>query len=277
MADSRAEERYRLTPRRAILLGLVVLYLGFLSIAPLAAIVHQFFASGPSKAFDELLASGALPAFGRTIAVMIISIAINAVFGVAAAIVLTRQRFLGRALLDGLVEMPLAVSPVMIGLAFILVFGADGWARALVEPLGIKVIFSFTGLVVGTVFVTMPFVVREVANVLAELGTAEEDAAATLGASRWQTFRLVTFRNIRHGLSFGVTLTAARALGEFGAVVVLGGAIGGQTDTATTFIYNVVEERHDGAAAGMALALALASALVLVALERLKRSARKEI
>jgi sulfate/thiosulfate transport system permease protein len=277
VSDTRAEVLTRLTPRRAVLLGLVVLYLGFLSIAPLVAIVEQFFASGPANAIGELLANGAVPAFGRTLAVMLISIAINALFGVAAALVLTRQKFLGRALLDGLVEMPLAVSPVMTGLAFILVFGADGWARALVEPLGIKVIFSFTGLVIATVFVSMPFVVREVANVLAELGTSEEDAAATLGASRWQTFRLVTFRNIRHGLSFGVTLTAARALGEFGAVVVLGGAISGQTDTATTFIYNVVEERHDGAAAGMSLALALASALVLIALERLKHRARKEI
>lgn len=276
MSDTRAERRGPLTARRAALLGLVILYLGFLSVAPLAAIVHQFFSGGPGRALDELLESGALAAFGRTLAVMVIAIAVNAVFGVAAALVLTRQRFLGRTLLDGLVEMPLAVSPVMIGLGFILVFGADGWARALTEPLGIRVLFSFAGLVIGTVFVTMPFVVREVANVLAELGTAEEDAAATLGASRWQTFRLVTFRNIRHGLSFGVTLTAARALGEFGAVVVLGGAISGQTDTATTFIYNAVEERHDGAAAGMALALALASALVLVALERLKRRARKE-
>ena len=277
MPDARADRRTALTLRRAALLALVVLYLGVLAIAPLAAIVHQFVASGPARALDELLASGALGAFGRTLAVMAIAIAVNAVFGVAAALVLARQRFLGRGLLDGLVEMPLAVSPVMTGLAFILIFGANGWARALVEPLGIKVIFSFLGLVIGTVFVTMPFVVREVVNVLGELGTSEEDAAATLGASRWQTFRLVTFRNIRHGLSFGVTLTAARALGEFGAVVVLGGAISGQTDTATTFIYNAVEERHEGAAAGMSLALALASALVLVALERLKRRARKEI
>jgi sulfate/thiosulfate transport system permease protein len=275
--DARANERTALNGRRAALLALVVLYLGVLAIAPLAAIVHQFFAGGPGKALGELISSGALGAFGRTLAVMAIAIAVNAVFGVAAALVLARQKFLGRGLLDGLVEMPLAVSPVMTGLAFILIFGANGWARALVEPLGVKVIFSFLGLVIGTVFVTMPFVVREVVNVLGELGTSEEDAAATLGASRWQTFRFVTFRNIRHGLSFGVTLTAARALGEFGAVVVLGGAISGQTDTATTFIYNAVEERHDGAAAGMSLALALASALVLVALERLKRRARKEI
>jgi sulfate transport system permease protein len=259
-----------------VLLALVVAYLGILAIAPLFAIVKQFFVSGPSRVVEELLSSGALPALGRTVAITAIAIAINCVFGVAAALVLTRQRFWGRRLLDGLIEMPLAVSPVMIGLAFILIFGANGWARPLTEPLGVQVLFSFTGLVVGTVFVTMPFVVREVSNVLTELGTSEEDAAATLGASRWQTFRLVTLRNIRHGLSFGVTLTTARALGEFGAVLVLGGAIGGQTDTATTFIYEAVEERRDGAAAGMALILALASAGVLVILERLKRRVRKE-
>lgn len=271
-----ADARSRITPRRAVLLALVVAYLGILAIAPLFAIVKQFFVSGPSRVVEELLSSGALPALGRTVAITAIAIAINCVFGVAAALVLTRQRFWGRRLLDGLIEMPLAVSPVMIGLAFILIFGANGWARPLTEPLGVQVLFSFTGLVVGTVFVTMPFVVREVSNVLTELGTSEEDAAATLGASRWQTFRLVTLRNIRHGLSFGVTLTTARALGEFGAVLVLGGAIGGQTDTATTFIYEAVEERRDGAAAGMALILALASAGVLVILERLKRRVRKE-
>jgi len=271
-----ADARTRITPRRAVLLGLVVVYLGILAIAPLGAIVKQFFASGPSRVVEELLSSGAIPALGRTVAITAIAIAINCVFGVAAAIVLTRQRFWGRRLLDGLIEMPLAVSPVMIGLAFILIFGANGWAKPLTEPLGIRVLFSFTGLVIGTVFVTMPFIVREVSNVLTELGTSEEDAAATLGASRWQTFRLVTFRNIRHGLSFGVTLTAARALGEFGAVLVLGGAISGQTDTATTFIYEAVEERRDGAAAGMSLVLALASAGVLVILERLKRRVRKE-
>jgi len=271
-----ADARTRITPRRAVLLGLVVVYLGILAIAPLGAIVKQFFAAGPGRVVEELLSSGALPALGRTAAITAIAIAINCVFGVAAAIVLTRQRFWGRRLLDGLIEMPLAVSPVMIGLAFILIFGADGWAKPLTEPLGIQVLFSFTGLVVGTVFVTMPFIVREVSNVLTELGTSEEDAAATLGASRWQTFRLVTFKNIRHGLSFGVTLTAARALGEFGAVLVLGGAISGQTDTATTFIYEAVEERRDGAAAGMSLILALASAGVLVVLERLKRRVRKE-
>jgi sulfate/thiosulfate transport system permease protein len=276
MARQGADARSRITPRRAVLLGLVVVYLGILAIAPLGAIVKQFFESGPSRVLDELLASGALPALGRTAVITLIAIAINSVFGVAAALVLTRQRFFGRRLLDGLVEMPLAVSPVMIGLAFILIFGANGWARPLTEPLGIKVLFSFTGLVVGTVFVTMPFVVREVSNVLQEIGTTEEDAAATLGASRWQTFRLVTLKNIRHGLSFGVTLTAARALGEFGAVLVLGGAISGQTDTATTFIYEAVEERHDGAAAGMSLILALASAGVLVILERVKRHVRKE-
>jgi sulfate transport system permease protein len=276
VARAGADARSRITPRRAALLAVVVAYLGLLAIAPLGAVVKQFFASGPGRVVDELLASGALPALGRTVAITAIAIAINCVFGVAAALVLTRQRFWGRRLLNGLIEMPLAVSPVMIGLAFILIFGADGWARPLTEPLGIQVLFSFAGLVVGTVFVTMPFVVREVSNVLQELGTTEEDAAATLGASRGQTFRLVTFKNIRHGLSFGVTLTAARALGEFGAVLVLGGAISGQTDTATTFIYEAVEERRDGAAAGMSLILALASIGVLVVLERLKRRVRKE-
>jgi sulfate/thiosulfate transport system permease protein len=187
-----------------------------------------------------------------------------------------RHRFLGRRLLDTLVDLPLAVSPVMTGLAFLLLFGRDGWLEPLLTWADVKVGFAFPGLVLATLFVTFPFTLREVAYVLIELGTDEEEAAVTLGASPWQTFSLVTLPNIRFGLGYGLVLTLARALGEFGAVLVIGGAISGQTQTATTFIYNALEERQEAAAYGMALILAVASVLFLLALEWIKRQRQKE-
>jgi sulfate transport system permease protein len=156
----------------------------------------------------------------------------------------------------------------MTGLAFLLLFGRTGWLGPALAGAGIKVAFAWPGLVVATVFVTLPFMLREVALVLEELGTSEEDAAATLGASPWQTFWHVTLPNVRDGVAIGATLTVARALGEFGAVLVLGGAVSGRTETATTFIHGAMEERHTVAAYGMALLLAAAAALLLVVLQR---------
>jgi sulfate transport system permease protein len=175
-----------------------------------------------------------------------------------------------------LVDLPLAVSPVMTGLALLLVFGRGGWLEPWLDIAGLKVSFAFPGLVLATLFVTFPFTVREVAYVLLELGSDEEEAAITLGASPWQTFRLITLPNIRYGLGYGLVLTLARALGEFGAVLVIGGAISGHTQTATTFIYNALEERQEAAAYSMALVLAAASVLFLLALEWIKRQRQKE-
>jgi len=160
---------------------------------------------------------------------------------------------------------------VMTGLAFLLIFGRGGWLDGPLDLLGLKVTFAVPGLVLATLFVTFPFTLREVAYVLEELGTSEEQAAMTLGASPWQTFWLVTLPNIRFGLGYGIVLTLARALGEFGAVLVVGGAISGRTQTATTFIYNALEERQEAAAYGMALLLAVISVALLVAIEWLKR------
>ena len=200
-----------------------------------------------------------------------IAVIANVLVGVGGAMVLVRQRFAGRWVLNAIVDLPLAVSPVMIGLAFLLVVGRGGLLQPLLDRLGWKVVFSFPGLVLAVLFVTLPFTLREVSHVLKELGTNEEESAATLGASPWQTFWLVTLPNIRDGLSFGVTLTVSRTLGEFGAVLVLGGAIAGKTQTATTFIYTAMEERSEAGAYGMALVLALTSMALLAVLEILKR------
>lgn len=260
-----------------LVVAVVVLYLGSILLLPLSAIVVQVFRAGVGpllRTFDD---AAAVQGLRLSFVLAAIAMLANGVVGVAGALVLTRHRFLGRRLLDALVDLPLAVSPVMTGLAFLLLFGRSGWLDPALDAAGWKVAFAFPGLVVATLFVTFPFTLREVAYVLEELGTDEEEAAATLGASPWQTFVRVTLPNVRYGLGYGVILTTARALGEFGAVLVLGGAISGHTQTATTFIYNALEERQEPAAYSVALVLALASVLVLAALEWLKRQRRKEL
>jgi sulfate/thiosulfate transport system permease protein len=266
----------RLTLGQGILLALVLGYLGLILVLPLGAMAIRALEAGPGVLLDVLGDPAAREGLRLTLILALIALIGNGLFGVAAGVVLVRHRFLGRRLLDSLVDLPLAVSPVMTGLAFLLLYGRGGWLEPWLEWAGIKVSFAFPGLVLATLFVTFPFTLREVAYVLSELGSDEEEAAVTLGASPWQTFRLVTLPNIRFGLGYGLVLTLARALGEFGAVLVVGGAISGQTETATTFIYNALEERQEAAAYGMALILAVASVLFLLALEWIKRQRQKE-
>lgn len=262
-------------PWRTLLFITVIGYMGALVLVPIAAMVTRVAQSGLLNVFAELSKPDAVHALQLTGILAAIAVVVNGLFGVVAALVLVRQRFLGRRLLDTLVDLPLTVSPVVTGLAFLLIFGRAGWLESSLEAAGWKVTFAFPGLVIATLFVTLPFTLREVAGVLAEVGTIDEEAAVTLGASPWQTFWYVTLPNIKHGLACGITLTLARALGEFGAVLILGGAISGKTQTATTFIYAATEERKPGAAFGMALLLAVVSMAVLGLLEWLK-APRKE-
>ena len=254
----------------------VFAYLGLILVLPLGAMAVRALADGPALLLASLAQREALEGLLLTLMVAAICVVANGIFGVAGALVLTRHRFLGRRMLDALVDLPLAVSPVMTGLAFLLVFGRGGWLAPSLDLLGLKVTFAVPGLILATLFVTFPFTLREVAYVLEEMGTDEDQAATTLGASPWQTFWLVTLPNIRFGLGYGVVLTLARALGEFGAVLVVGGAISGRTQTATTFIYNALEERQEPAAYSMALALAVISVALLVAIEWLKRRRGRE-
>lgn len=255
-----------------VLLGAIVLaYLGTVLIAPLGAMAVELIALGPGKALHSLLEPNALRALRMTLILAVLSVAINAVVGTLGAIALVRHRFPLRPLINALSDLPLAVSPVMVGLAFILVFGREGFLAPLTEAAGIKVVFAFTGLLLGTLFVSLPYTIREVAYVLEELGTSEEEAAATLGASPWQIFFRVTLPNARFGLAYGLLMTLARSVGEFGAVLVLGGSISGQTQTATTFIHDAIDQRSTASAYGMALLLALISVILLLGLEWFKR------
>lgn len=248
----------------------VLVALAALLVVPLGALVFKVLAE-PTKVVATLLTEEALRALGLTIGVALVCVVLNGVFGVAGALVLVRQRFAGRRVLDALVDLPLALSPVMTGLAFLLLVGRTGWLRPALEVAGLDVAFAWPSVLVATLFVTLPFTLREVALVLAEIGDTEEQAASTLGATAWQAFVRVTLPNIRGGLVVGSTLTAARALGEFGAVLVVGGAIANRTQTATTFIHGALEERQDAAAYGMALILAGAAVALLFILQQRRR------
>ncbi len=267
----------RLTLAQCVLLAVVVSYVGIVLLIPVGAIVVYALADGVQPLVDALHNTNVLHSLMLSFTLALIALVANGILGVGGALLLARHRFFGRRFLDALVDLPLAVSPVMTGLAFLLLFGRDGWFAPLLNAAGWKVTFAFPGLVIATLFVTFPFTIREVGHTLEELGTTEEEAAMTLGASPFATFWLVTLPNIRYGLGYGILLTTARALGEFGAVLVLGGAISGQTETATTFIYNALEERQDAAAYSMTLILVIASVLLLVGLEWMKRQRKKEV
>jgi sulfate transport system permease protein len=210
-------------------------YLALLLAAPVGLVFFRTFEDGFGPAWEAVTTPEAVHAFWLTILMVAVSVPINTLFGVVCALVLVRQQFRGRALLNAAIDLPFAVSPVVIGLALILVYGQDGWFGWFSEH-GIQIIFSTPGMILATIFVSLPFVVREVVPVLREIGTEQEQAASTLGASGWQTFWRVTLPAIRWGVGYGVVLATARALGEFGAVSVVSGKLQGETETMTLFV-----------------------------------------
>lgn len=250
-----------------VVFGLVCAWLAILLLVPLAALVVNV-AGSFGEVVAALTAREAVRALALSLGVAVACVVLNGVFGVAGAIVLVRQRFGGRRILDAFIDLPLALSPVMTGLGFLLVLGRSGLLRPVLDAIGFQIAFAWPSVLLATLFVTLPFTLREVALVLDELGDAEEQAASTLGASAWQAFRQVTLPNVRGALVVGATLTAARALGEFGAVLVVGGSIADRTQTATTFIHSAIEERQEPAAYGMALLLAGAAIALLLILQR---------
>jgi sulfate transport system permease protein len=240
-------------------------YLAALLFVPVGLIFYRTFEHGIGAVWDAITTPAAISAFWLTVEVTAIAVPLNTIFGVVTALALARGRFPGKWLLDGLIDLPFAVSPVVIGLALVLVYGRDGWIQ-----LPFQVIFSVPGIVLATIFVSLPFVVREVTPVLREVGDEQEQAAATLGASGWQAFWRITLPSIRWGIAYGVVLSVARCIGEFGAVSVVSGKIAGQTQTLTL----LVEQRftnYDLAGAYAASALLAVIALgTLLAMTRLK-------
>jgi sulfate transport system permease protein len=217
--------------------GVALLYLALLLLLPLAVVFGRTFEHGLASAWGWITTPAAISALWLTIAIAAIAVPLNTLFGVGCALVLVRSRARGRALLDALIDLPFVVSPVIVGLALILVYGQSGWFGNWFGQHGIRIIYAPAGMILATVFVSLPFVVREVAPVLLEVGDEQEQAAATLGASSWQTFWRVTLPSIRWGVAYGVVLTTARALGEIGAVAVVSSQVAGSTLTLPLLVY----------------------------------------
>ncbi len=241
---------------------LVTAYLFFLVAWPVSLVAQRTFEDGFTSLRGIFEDPDVRVAIQLTVVIALISVVVNLVFGVGMSILLVRYRFPGRRLLSALVDLPLSVSPVVVGLALILVYnGRTGWFGPTLEGWGIDVIYSTPGMVLATVFVALPLVIREVVPVLEEIGTEQEQAALSLGASAWQTFRRITLPAIRWAVIYGVVLSLARSLGEFGAVKVVSGNVLGETRTATL----VVEEKYLNFDRGGAYATAFLLALVAVA------------
>ncbi|MDQ3696342.1 MAG: sulfate ABC transporter permease subunit [Chloroflexota bacterium] len=245
-------------------------YLGMLIAAPVGIMLWSTFSGGLEPVWESLSRPNFISALALTLKIVAITVPLNTVFGILFALVIVRHRFRGKAILSALLDLPLGVSPVIVGLALIIVYGRRGEIGGWLAEYGIRVIFDTPGMVLATMFVCIPFVAREVIPVLREVGTDQEQAASTLGASGWQTFWLITLPSIRAGIAFGVVLTTARALGEYGAVAIVSGRLAGRTETLTLH----VEERFQlfdlTSAYTTSLVLAAIALLTLVFMHRLK-------
>lgn len=258
-------------------IGVRVLALGYLALlllAPVATIFYRTFEHGLAPVWNAVSAPDAVHAFVLSLELVAIAVPANTVFGVGMALLLERRRFRGRAVVEALLDLPFAISPVVIGLALLLVYGQQGWFGNWLVDHGVRVIFSIPGMALATIFVSLPFVTRETVPVLRELGTDAEQAAATLGASAWQTFWRVTLPAIRWAVVYGVVLTTARALGEFGAVSVVSGRIAGQTQTTPLYVQNEFENFDLTGAYAAAVVLALAALATLALMHVLTRRLR---
>ncbi|MBP2704578.1 sulfate ABC transporter permease subunit [Microbispora sp. RL4-1S] len=243
---------------------LAVVYLLFLLVLPVILIIWRTFAGGLAPFAEALTSPSALHAFQVTVVVAGWAVVANTVFGIGVSLLLTRHSFPGKRLLNAFIDLPMAVSPVVVGLALILVYGRFAPVGGLLESWGFQVIFSTPGMVIATVFVSMPLVVRALVPVLEELGDEQEQAAHTLGASRLQSFLRITLPGIRWALGYGVVLCLARSLGEYGAVAVVSGRLVDQTQTLTLFVEERFQNFDQPAAFAAATALALVAVLTLL-------------
>ncbi|MBB5918565.1 sulfate transport system permease protein [Nocardia transvalensis] len=263
-------------PTRISLRVVALAYLFVLLVAPLIIILWRTFERGIGAFIDAISTPAAVSAFNLSLLIVLIVVPVNVVFGIVTALALVRGNFPGRNLVQGVVDLPFAVSPVVVGVSLIMLWGVNGWFGG-VENLGFRVIFGLPGMVIATIFVTLPFVVREVEPVLHEIGDDQEQAAATLGATGWQTFWRITLPAIRWGLTYGVVLTVARALGEFGAVIMVSSALPGISQTLTLLVHGRYINDHNtfGAycAATLLMAMALVTLVLMTLLERKRGTA----
>jgi sulfate transport system permease protein len=260
--------------RRLAVRGAALGYLALLLLAPLAMIFFRTFEHGLAPVWSAVTAPSAQHAFWLSLEIVAIAVPLNTLFGIGIALLLERGRMRGKALLGLIIDVPFAISPVVVGLALVLTYGRTGWLGNTLAATGIQVIFSVPGMVLATAMVSLPFVARETMPVLRELGTDAEQAAATLGASPWQAFWRITLPGIRWGVVYGVVLTSARALGEFGAVSIVSGRVEGQTQTLPLYVQDRFENFDLTGAYTAAVVLALLAMATLLAMSLLTRRTR---
>ena len=257
--------------RRLLLLTAVLGWFALLILVPTISLLREAFSGGALSLFSELGTADVRHAFKMTLITTLAATVINTVLGLLLSIVLVRHRFFGKSLVDGLVDLPFAVSPVVAGLMLVVLYGPNGRLGRLLDALGMPVAYATPGMVLACLFVTLPFVVREVVPVLREFGVDQEEVAYTLGAGRWTAFRRVTLPSIRWGLAYGITLTVARSLGEFGALLVISGNISNKTQTATLYVHDAIEQHNARGAYAASLVLAAVSFTLLIGMETVRR------
>lgn len=259
---------------KAVIIGGAIAYLGLVLFLPALNVFIQAFSKGIGPFFSNLTEPAFTHAAWLTVIIAVIVVPINTVFGLCAAWVIARHKFPGRTLLISILDVPFAISPVVAGLMIVLLYGRNGWFGSFLEQNDIKIIFALPGMILATAFVTLPFVAREVIPVLEEAGTDQEEVAKTLGANDWEIFWRVTLPNIRWGLLYGVILTNARAMGEFGAVSVVSGNIARKTQTLPLFVEEAYKNYLTEAAFSAAVLLAFLAVITLILKEILERKTK---
>ena len=257
-----------------LLIGIAIAYLALVQYIPAINVFFQAFSKGVEPFLSNLTRPDFLSAVWLTFLLALISLPVNTVFGLCAAWAIARHKFPGRAIVLSIIDLPFSISPVVAGLMIVLLYGRNGWFGPWLQAHDIKIIFAFPGMVLATAFVSMPFVAREVIPVLEEFGKDQEEAARTLGAEDWQIFWRVTLPSIRWGLLYGLILTNARAMGEFGAVSVVSGNIADQTQSLPLFVEDAYKQYETEAAFSAAVLLALLAVVTLVLKEILERKTR---
>jgi sulfate/thiosulfate transport system permease protein len=245
-------------------------YLLVVLVGPLSMLFWRIWADGLGKAWSALGDPDTVHAFELTLEVAAIAVPLNTIFGIVVGLAIVRRRFPGKGLVNAFVDLPLALSPVVVGLSLFLLYGRTGWFGPWFTRHGIQILFATPAIALATVFVSVPYVAREVIPTLRELGDEQEQAAHTLGASAWQTFRRITLPSIRWAVIYGVVVTTARCLGEYGAVAVVSGSISGRTETATLRVQDYYENLDQAGTYGVALMLGLVAIVVLVLMTLLK-------
>jgi sulfate transport system permease protein len=255
---------------RYALRSVAIGYLAVILVAPLGFVFYRTFEHGFEAAWEAISSPETIHAFKLTLIIAAIAVPINTVFGIVCGLAIVRRNFPGKGLLNAFIDLPLALSPVVVGLALFLLYGREGWFGGWLTRHDVQVLFALPAMVLATVFVSLPFVAREVIPTLREIGDEQEQAAQTLGASPWQTFWRITLPSIRWAVVYGIVLTTARCLGEYGAVAVVSGAIQGKTETATLRVQEEYENLNTAGAYGISLVLAVIAITTLVLMSIVK-------